>query len=98
VLIKEFALGLIRGGLFGLVAGFFAWGWKGEWAWGIVVGGAMMLNMFLAGILGAVIPLGLRAIRADPALASGVFLTAATDVLGFFFLLGLGAIFVEQLT
>jgi magnesium transporter len=98
VLMKELALGLIRGALFGLVAGIFALGWKGEWAWGIVVGGAMMLNMLLAGVLGAVIPLGLRALRADPAMASGVFLTAATDILGFFFLLGLGHIFVDQLT
>jgi len=98
VLIKELALGLIRGALFGLIAGFIAFGWKGEWAWGIVVGGAMMLNMLLAGLLGAVIPLGLRALRADPAMASGVFLTAATDILGFFFLLGLGALFVDQLT
>jgi magnesium transporter len=97
VLLKEFALGLIRGVLFGVAAGLIAFLWKGEWAWGVVVGGAMLLNMLLAGLLGALIPLGLRAVRADPALASGVFLTAATDILGFFFLLGLASLLIDQL-
>jgi magnesium transporter len=57
-----------------------------------------MLNMLVAGLLGAVIPLGLRAVKLDPAIASGIFLTAFTDVMGFLFLLGLGALLIDKLT
>jgi magnesium transporter len=57
-----------------------------------------MLNMLVAGSLGALIPLGFRSLRRDPAIASGIFLTAMTDVLGFLFLLGLATILIDQLT
>lgn len=98
ILVKEVALGVIRGLLFGVLIGAIAYLWKDAWAWGLVVGVAMMLNMLVAGVLGAVIPLGLKALRQDPASASSVFLTASTDILGFLFLLGLGSIFIDQLT
>ncbi len=98
VLSKEIALGVIRGIIFGLAVGLIAWAWKGNWAWGLVVGLAMLLNMLVAGLLGAIIPLTLRALRADPAIASGIFLTTFTDVLGFFFLLGLATLLISQLT
>jgi magnesium transporter len=54
----------------------------------------MLLNMLVAGLLGTLIPLGLRAIKQDPAIAAGVFLTTFTDVFGLFFLLGLGAMLI----
>jgi magnesium transporter len=54
--------------------------------------------MLVAGFLGATIPLVLRSLRLDPAIASGIFLTMFTDVLGFLFLLGLGALLIDQLT
>jgi magnesium transporter len=98
ILVKEFALGLIRGVLFGLIVGVAALIWKGEWAWGVVVGGAMLLNMLVAGLMGTFIPLGMRALKIDPAIASGVFLTTFTDVLGFLFLLGFATILIDQLT
>jgi len=98
VLAKEGAIGLVKGIVFGLLIGVIAWAWQGEPAWGLVVGVALLLNMLMAGFLGAVIPLTLRALRLDPAIASGIFLTAFTDVLGFLFLLGLGALLIEQLT
>jgi magnesium transporter len=98
VLTKEVTLGLIRGVLFGVIVGVLAYAWKGEWGWGVVVGSAMLFNMIVAGLLGTTIPLGLRAIKADPAIAAGVFLTTFTDVLGFFFLLGLGTLLIDQLT
>lgn len=98
VLAKEIALGVIRGLLFGLLIGLIAWAWQGNWAWGLVVGLSMLLNMLVAGLLGAVIPLTLRALRADPAIASGIFLTTFTDVLGFFFLLGLATLLISHLT
>lgn len=98
ILTKEVALGVIRGVLFGIIIGVIAYVWQGAWGWGVVVGGAMMLNMFVAGILGAIIPLTLRALRQDPASASSVFLTASTDILGFFFLLGLGSLMIDQIS
>ncbi len=98
ILSKEIALGIIRGILFGLIVGLIAWAWKGNWGWGVVVGLAMLLNMLVAGLLGAVIPLTMRALRLDPAIASAIFLTTFTDVMGFLFLLGLGTLLIGQLT
>jgi magnesium transporter len=98
VLAKEVAIGLVKGLAFGLLIGAVAWWWQGEPAWGLVVGLALLLNMLVAGFLGAVIPLGLRTLKLDPAIASGIFLTAFTDVLGFLFLLGLGTLLISHLT
>ena len=98
ILNKEIMLGVIRGVLFGLIVGIAAFLWKGEWGWGFVVGTAMLLNMLVAGLLGTVIPLGMKAFRLDPAIASGVFLTTFTDMLGFLFLLGLATLLIDQLT
>jgi magnesium transporter len=98
ILGKEIAIGIVKGVTFGLVVGAVAWAWQGSYAWGVVVGLALMLNMLVAGSLGALIPLGFRSLRLDPAIASGIFLTAMTDVLGFLFLLGLATILIDQLT
>ena len=97
VLMKEAVIGLVKGVIFGLTIGLVAWAWQAEPWWGLVVGLALMLNMLVAGLLGAVIPLGLRALKLDPAVASGIFLTAFTDVMGFLFLLGLGALLIDKL-
>jgi len=98
ILNKEIALGVIRGILFGIIVGIAALLWKGAWGWGVVVGVAMLLNMLVAGLLGTLIPLGMKAFRLDPAIASGVFLTTFTDMLGFLFLLGLATLLIDQLT
>ncbi len=98
VLTKEVAIGMVKGVIFGVTIGLIAWAWQAEPWWGLVVGVALTLNMLVAGLLGAVIPLGLRALRLDPAIASGIFLTAITDVMGFLFLLGLGALLIDKLT
>jgi magnesium transporter len=89
---------MLRGVLFGVLVGAAAYAWQGEWAWGVVVGGAMLANMVLAGLLGTFIPIGLRSLKLDPAIASGVLLTSFTDILGFLFLLGFGALAIGQLT
>jgi magnesium transporter len=94
VLTKEVAMGLLKGITFGLVVGLIAWGWQVDWKLGLVVGLAMLFNMVLAGFSGAVIPLGLRWLRLDPAIASGIFLTTVTDVMGFLFLLGMATLIV----
>ena len=68
--------------------------WFGDWRLGAVIGSAMVLNLITAGFAGAAIPLFLRRINVDPALAGGVVLTTVTDVVGFFSFLGLASIFL----
>ena len=58
---------------------------------------AMVINMFVAATAGTLIPLALRALKVDPALASSVFITTLTDVFGFLSFLGLGTVFIKYL-
>ncbi|MDX1952130.1 MAG: magnesium transporter, partial [Verrucomicrobiota bacterium] len=62
---------------------------KGSALLGVIVGVAMLLNMIAATVAGVLVPLSLRALRIDPALASSIMVTTVTDVAGFFFFLGL---------
>ena len=89
LLLKELGLGLVHGLGLGLVVGLIAFIWKGSEFLALVVGIAMMANLVVAGISGVVVPLGLRALRIDPALSSAVAVTTLTDVLGFLVYLGL---------
>ena len=57
----------------------------------------MIINMFVAATAGTLVPLGLRALKVDPALASSVFITTLTDVFGFFSFLGLATVFLQYL-
>jgi magnesium transporter len=91
-LFKEIILGLLNGLAIGLVVGVAGWWWKDSFMLGWVAGAAMLLNMLAAALAGVVIPLGLKALRLDPALASSIFLTTVTDVAGFFFFLGLATL------
>ena len=61
---------------------------------GLVIAAAMMINLFAAGLAGAVIPLTLQRLHIDPALASGTILTTITDIVGFFSFLGLATVFL----
>ena len=94
ILRKELLLGLLNGLAMGIVVGAVGFLWKRTLSLGLVVFLAMMLNMITAGIVGTVIPLGLRAIKQDPALASSIFLTTFTDTLGFAFLFLLARILI----
>ncbi|HAF69933.1 MAG: Magnesium transporter [Acetothermia bacterium 64_32] len=94
---KELLLGFLHGLLVGATVGAIAYVWKGSFYLGLVAFLAMLFNLVAAGVSGAVIPLTLRALRLDPALASSIFLTTVTDTLGFFFLLGLGMLFLDRL-
>ncbi len=100
VLYKEMVVGLINGLCIGIVFAFIGWLWKGNPILGGIIFLAMVLNMTAAATAGVLIPLGLRALRIDPALASGIMLTTITDVLGFFIYLGLatlGIIYFPQM-
>ena len=90
-LLKEFILGLVNGLAIGVVVGIIGWWWKGSATLGLVAGAAMLLNQLAAALSGVLIPLGLKSLKLDPALASSIFLTTVTDVAGFFFFLGLAA-------
>ena len=94
---RELALAVANGIIIGLLVGVLAFAWKGNVALGVVAGLAMLLNIPTAVTAGVLVPLTLRALRLDPALASGVLVTTLTDVLGFFFFLGLATLLVERL-
>ncbi len=88
---KESIVGLINGLLFALIVGVVASLWFGQWMLGVVIGLAMVITLLAAGLSGTVIPLALERMKVDPAVASAVFLTTVTDVIGFFAFLGLAA-------
>jgi magnesium transporter len=96
-LVKEALVGLGNGIACGLVAAIVVWLWKGDMWLGAILLGAMVINMFVAATAGTLIPLLLRALKIDPALASSVFITTLTDVFGFASFLGLGTIFIKYL-
>lgn len=93
---KEVALGIIHGLAIGAAVALISYVWKGEIWLGVVIAIAMIGNMMVAGAVGVLIPMGLKAVGVDPALASGIFLTACTDVCGIFFLLGLGTLVLTR--
>lgn len=96
-LVKEITLGLLNGLAIGVVVGLVGWWWKGSVTLGLVAGAAMLLTQLAAAASGVLIPLGLKALRLDPALASSIFLTTVTDVAGFFFFLGLATLGLKWL-
>ncbi|HEY3161237.1 MAG TPA: magnesium transporter [Vicinamibacterales bacterium] len=96
-LLKEGLVGLGNGVTLGLVAALVAYITKGDAVLGLLLCAAMIINMFVAATAGTLIPLGLRAINVDPALASSVFITTMTDVFGFASFLGLATVFLRYL-
>jgi magnesium transporter len=97
LLSKEVLLGLVNGLLLGGTVGLIMIAWKGEALLGVAVGIAMLLNVVVAGMIGVLIPLFLRAIGRDPAAASSLVLTAITDVLGFALLFVLAGLLLPAL-
>ncbi len=89
---KEVAISLMNGLIFALVMGTIAWRWFNLPILGVVIGLSMIINLFMAGFFGAVIPLVLKWLKIDPAIGSAVILTTVTDVVGFFSFLGLAKI------
>jgi magnesium transporter len=96
-LLKEATIGLGNGVALGLVAALVAWVTKGNPVLGLILGMAMVCNMIVASTAGTLVPLGLKAMKVDPALASSVFITTFTDVVGFASFLGLATIFLRFL-
>lgn len=94
---KEILLGVIDGAANGVVTGVAVYFIYGNFYLGVIVLVAMIGNMIVAGVFGFLVPLILDKIHADPAVASSIFVTTATDVLGFFIFLGLATIFMPLL-
>jgi len=94
VILRESAVGLLNGLLFAVIMAAIAYFWFGSGELGLVIGLAMVVNLFAAALAGILIPLGLEALDLDPAIASGVFVTTVTDVVGFFAFLGLAALWL----
>jgi len=94
-LFKEIIVGVGNGLATGLLAALVVWIFRWDPMIGVLLGGAMIVNLFVAGAAGTLIPLGLKALRFDPALASTVFITTCTDVAGFSTFLGLATAYLR---
>jgi magnesium transporter len=91
---KELTVGLLNGLVWALVLALVAGFWFDNAALAVVIGAAIVINLFVAALSGATIPLILKKLGADPALAGSVVLTTVTDVIGFLAFLGLAAAFL----
>lgn len=94
---KQIFLGLINGAVIGLVTGIIVSIIYGNMYLGVIVLLSMTANLIISGICGILIPLILQKLKIDPALSSSIFLTTATDVLGFFVFLSLAKVFLPYL-
>ena len=92
VIWKETLVGLLNGILFAVLTGFIAALWFQLPILGVVIALAMIINLIVAGLFGAGIPLFLHRIGSDPAVSSTVLLTTITDVVGFLSFLGLATL------
>jgi magnesium transporter len=97
VFLKESGLGLINGIILGILLGLVAFLWQDNIYLGLVVGTALATNTLLSVLLGGSVPLLLRKLRIDPALASGPILTTVTDMCGFFLVLSLASAALSRL-
>lgn len=88
---REVVVGLVNGVLFGVVMAAITFVWFGDIGLAAVIGLAMIINLLVAALAGILIPLALNKLGADPALASGTFVTMMTDVIGFLAFLGLAS-------
>jgi magnesium transporter len=91
---KELGVSALNGLIWGSVVGLFAFFIYHNWQLGVVMTGAMVLNLMLAAVMGVSIPVVMEKLGRDPAIGSSVMITAITDSGGFFIFLGLATIFL----
>ena len=91
ILRKELMVGMLNGVGWAIVVSMVTLWWFNDWRIGGIIGVAMIINLFVAALAGFSIPLILKRLKVDPALAGGVVLTTVTDVIGYSAFLGLGA-------
>jgi magnesium transporter len=97
VWMQEILVGIINGFVLGILIGTAAFLWKRNIYLGLVVGAALMINTVIAVSIGGTVPLILKRMNIDPALASGPILTTITDMIGFFLALGFATIALSHL-
>ena len=97
-LLREAGIGLVHGLVVGVLVALGAWLWRGIPILGLVIGLAMAGNLVAAGLAGTLVPLTLKALKLDPALASAVIVTTVTDCVGFGLFLGLATLFLPYFT
>jgi len=97
VWMQEISVGIINGVVLGILIGAAAFIWKGNIYLGLVVGGALAINTLIAVSIGGTIPLILKRMGVDPALASGPILTTITDMMGFFLALTFATITLSRI-
>ena len=88
---KEFIIGILNGIIFAIITALIVQFWFKDINLSLLIGVSMILNMIVAGLFGILVPVSLKKINIDPALASSVFVTTITDVIGFLSFLGLGS-------
>lgn len=93
-LLKELRIGMINGALIGLGTAMITFLWRGDWKISLGLFLAMILNFLMAATTGVLIPLGLKKLNVDPALASAAFVTGFTDTFGFLFFLGIVSLLI----
>src|SRR3990172_7176257 len=94
LLFKELAVGFLNCLVWSPIVILIVVFWFDDWPLGIIIGLAMIVNLIIAALAGAVIPLGLKRFGIDPAIAGGGLLTTVTDVVGFTTFLGLATLFL----
>lgn len=94
LLLKESAVGILNGMIWAVVVALIVIVWFQNLPLGIIIGLAMIINLVIAAIAGALIPVALKRFNIDPAIAGGVLLTTVTDVVGFMTFLGLATLFL----
>ena len=94
LLIREISVGLLNGAALSSIVALAAGIWFEEWTIGVIIFAALMINLVAAALAGVGVPLMLKRLGVDPALAGGVILTTVTDIVGFASLLGLGTLFL----
>ena len=90
---KEFIIGVLNGIIFAIISAVIVQLWFKEINLSLLIGVSMILNMIVAGLFGILVPVSLKKLNIDPALASSVFVTTITDVIGFLSFLGLGSFY-----
>jgi magnesium transporter len=93
IVAKEFVIGILNGIIFAIITGIVVLVWFKEINLTIIIAVSMILNMIVAGLFGILVPVSLKKFNIDPAIASSVFVTTITDVIGFLSFLGIGAYF-----
>ena len=92
-IMKEFSIGILNGIIFAIISAIVVQFWFKDITLALIISISMVLNMIVAGLFGILVPVSLKKMNIDPAIASSVFVTTITDVIGFLSFLGVGAYF-----